>query len=187
MTELKIDGAANGVKTSSKKYPVYGQVTHPSLNKPFTILTTISQECFDSAVNFKPDSGDTFIVTYPKSGTTWLMNIIYLMQNNGMPVSKGECIDDIIPFLEFDGAEKAYNIPRPRVIKTHMYKAMVPFRDDVKYVLVGECKNQDNVWFMKIQIGSCNCHVMLANLPAVSYIFIFNYDKVLSSITHDKN
>ena len=120
------------------KMPLYNYVKHSSVEGLYAVCSNITQNCFDSAVRFQPDPGDTFIVSYPKSGTTWVMNIIYLLQNNGIPVAEGALIDDVIPFLEFDGGEVAQKLPTPRLIKTHLYRSMLPFRDDAKYVFVGK-------------------------------------------------
>jgi len=34
---------------------------------------------FDSAQRYKPRPGDAFVSTYPKSGTTWMQYIVYLL------------------------------------------------------------------------------------------------------------
>jgi len=47
---------------------------------------------FNNAVNFKPDAGDIFVVTYPKCGKTWMQNILHLIRNNGVPIQKGDVL-----------------------------------------------------------------------------------------------
>ncbi len=45
-----------------------------------------------------PRPSDVFVVSYPKSGTTWTQQIIKLIWNNG--IEDGRDIDDVIPWIE---------------------------------------------------------------------------------------
>ena len=44
----------------------------------------------------RPD--DVFIVTYPKSGTTWVQQIVKLIRNNG--IENGGDIDAVLPWID---------------------------------------------------------------------------------------
>ena len=47
---------------------------------------------------FVPKDGDVFVVTYPRSGTTWTEQIVHLLVNNG---EQGEQrLTDAVPWLE---------------------------------------------------------------------------------------
>ena len=46
---------------------------------------------------------DLFIVTYPKSGTTWMQQIVKLIRTNGL--DDGMRISDAVPWLEKKGKE----------------------------------------------------------------------------------
>ncbi|CAN7948693.1 unnamed protein product [Ixodes pacificus] len=81
----------------------------------------------------EPQQGDIIQVTYPRSGTHWVQQIIQLILN------KGECernyMDFMIrsPFIEAMelGATKA-----PRLLRTHSSMARLQFSKKAKYVYV---------------------------------------------------
>ena len=65
----------------------------------------INQKTMDDLNNFSLHPGDLFVVTYPKSGTTWTQQIVKLIQ-------RGEIDDSIqlnktIPWLEEIGRDCA--------------------------------------------------------------------------------
>jgi len=97
-------------------------------------------------VQFRP--GDTIISVPPKSGTTWMMNIVYQLITGG-----NEDFKDIyaeIPWIEFrerpdqsdeELLERWAALPDPRGFKTHAYpgegpEAFIKYREDVKYIAV---------------------------------------------------
>ncbi|WP_041234084.1 sulfotransferase domain-containing protein [Cylindrospermum stagnale] len=49
---------------------------------------------------------DTFIVAYPKSGTTWMEQIVHLLANNGEQGDK--ILSEAVPWLE--GAATCYGV-----------------------------------------------------------------------------
>lgn len=69
----------------------------------------------------RPD--DIFIVTYPKSGTTWLQNILVQIQTQGK--AEFETIADASPTLESSMIELD-QFPSPRFIKTHLKDEQLP-------------------------------------------------------------
>lgn len=92
------------------------------------------QEILDAVKNFNVREDDVFIVTYPKAGTTWLQEIVWLVVNEGNLQKATETqVYFRSPFLEFKdlvlnevGLDLAESMPSPRVIKTHLPLDLAP-------------------------------------------------------------
>lgn len=93
-------------------------------------------DCFKSSLDYKPEERDIFIVTYPKCGTTWVQYILYLLLNKGAPVEPGTNINSLIPHLEEVGKDRIRDLPRPRVIKTHLPYHLTPCSTQAKYICI---------------------------------------------------
>ena len=89
------------------------------MNGAFRMPLGFPAENFASAIAYEAQAGDIFVATYPKSGTTWVQYIVYLLLNGGVPLPADHQIGNSIPHLEEVGAECAKALPMPRVIKTH--------------------------------------------------------------------
>lgn len=82
---------------------------------------------------FKAKPDDLLICTYPKSGTTWIQEIVDMIEQNG-DVEK--CQRTIIqhrhPFIEWawpsqpSGVDKANEMPAPRILRTHLPTQLLP-------------------------------------------------------------
>ena len=72
----------------------------------FPIPSIASQTSFDDFSNFQFTSGDVIVSSYPKNGTTWLMNIIWLVTHSGESLPDGKILNDYFPFIECCGREK---------------------------------------------------------------------------------
>ncbi|XP_072522718.1 sulfotransferase 1C1-like [Salminus brasiliensis] len=83
---------------------------------------------------FEPDPSDMLIATYPKAGTTWVQEIVDLLQHNGdSEACKRASTIDRFPFLEIQypppipsGLDLLRNMRPPRFIKTHLPIQLVP-------------------------------------------------------------
>ena len=65
----------------------------------------IDQKTMDDLNNFSLHPGDLFVVTYPKSGTTWTQQIVKLIQRGGIDDSIQ--LNKTIPWLEEIGRDSA--------------------------------------------------------------------------------
>ncbi|XP_004844558.1 sulfotransferase 1C2 isoform X1 [Heterocephalus glaber] len=83
--------------------------------------------------NFEAKPDDLLICTYPKSGTTWIQEIVDMIQQDGDEV---KCQRAIIqhrhPFIEWarppqpSGVDKANAMPSPRTLRTHLSTVLLP-------------------------------------------------------------
>ena len=94
--------------------------------------------------DYQATPNDIIIVTYPKSGTYWMIQIAHQIANRG----KGDYahIHDVIPWP--DGAPTVYAIPLEdkttlenaptdlRIIKTHLIWESVPYHPEARYITI---------------------------------------------------
>lgn len=90
-----------------------------------------------SGLAYEARPGDVFIVTMPRSGTTWMETIVYSV------LQKGRAFDDDFddffartPFLERHGSQGIEAMRRPGSIKTHLPFNMIPQHREAKYICV---------------------------------------------------
>lgn len=109
--------------TSAKYFDVLGM-------KIPTFFTPNPKLLSDVISNFQTRAEDVFVVTYPKSGTTWMQEIIWQIYNNGETTSKN--IFERVPFLEFSTSPRLgefadiAKVPSPRLIKSHLPYSIIP-------------------------------------------------------------
>lgn len=75
---------------------------------------------------------DTFLASFPKSGTTWLLNIVYHLMGED---KDNQRVDDVMPWLDCD----PYNVKdcgERRYFKTHVPFSWLPYNGESKYIYV---------------------------------------------------
>lgn len=87
-SEKVIDGATTERKKSLQLNEVYG----------IPLPMYITKKVVDDLRVFPLRNDDLFIVTYPKSGTTWMQQIVKLIRNNGVDDSRP--VTDVVPWIE---------------------------------------------------------------------------------------
>lgn len=93
-------------------------------------------EGFTSGIQYQATPEDTFIVTYPKCGTTWTQYIIWLLIHDGQPMDGNQTLSQDLPHLEEVGKEIVSALSPPRFIKTHLPYHLTPHHPEAKYIYV---------------------------------------------------
>ncbi|WP_411025355.1 sulfotransferase domain-containing protein, partial [Salmonella sp. s55004] len=100
--------------------------------------TIIAKRYLPIVKNFEVRHDDIFLITFPKSGTTWMQNIITLMMEDGKEPNNTHLFRKV-PFLEMPQSmsyktcdtspgmyEIAANKKSPRILKTQLPMALLP-------------------------------------------------------------
>ena len=121
---------------------------------------------------------DTFLASFPKSGTTWLLNIVYHIMRE---IEEHQKVDDMIPWLDCD----PYNIKiagSRRYFKTHVPLSWLPYDENAKYIYIARNPKDVAVSFyyfiesMQDQVVGCKNG---NNINMESFIDFFADGKVL--------
>ncbi|XP_066484807.1 sulfotransferase 2A1-like [Tiliqua scincoides] len=99
----------------------YGGITLPALVHSEASVRYAQQ-------SFQVRDGDVFNLTYPKSGTTWMQEILTLIHSNGDPtLSRLVPSWERVPWIEQNtAAEYLENRPCPRLITSHLPPTVFP-------------------------------------------------------------
>lgn len=98
---------------------------------------------------FVAKDGDVFVVTYPRSGTTWTEQMVHLLVNNG--VQGEQRITDAVPWLETlphrpNGMhEFLKTLPPRRLFTSHLPYPLMPPRNNTTAKVVYVARNPKDV------------------------------------------
>lgn len=123
-------------------------VPRPKLERKFRGVAFNSMACprdkLEAAVRYVPDSGDVFVATQMKCGTTWMQQVVYevLCQGHGDLSDAGHRhMYALSPWIESNGSVSMEDAPRvgphaTRIVKTHFSAALCPYSEQARYVYV---------------------------------------------------
>ncbi|XP_064198113.1 amine sulfotransferase-like isoform X3 [Anguilla rostrata] len=103
--------------------PEYKLIPH----RDFYLISGIHcPEEVDEIQNWEIRDSDVFIVTYPKSGTIWMQQIMSLIEAKGdVTATMNQLNSDRIPWIELIGS-KDDSAPSPRIRVTHLHHKFTP-------------------------------------------------------------
>ncbi|ROL41183.1 Sulfotransferase family cytosolic 2B member 1 [Anabarilius grahami] len=107
-----------------------------------------TQDSLNYATNFKFQDTDTVIVTYPKSGTTWMQEILSLVLSKGDPtIAQTQPNWARAPWLEQYYSPDVLNASKgPRIITTHLpYRLLAPALKQSKAKVIYVARNLKDV------------------------------------------
>lgn len=91
---------------------------------PAMIIKSLPQV---QALKARPD--DVFVVSFPKTGTTWVQEIVYLISTNlDFRSAAARNMEQRFPYLEYfyPGVNSIDKTPNSRLIKTHLPYSLLP-------------------------------------------------------------
>ena len=126
------------------------------------------------AMNYKPLDEDIFIATYPKSGTTLMQNLVFLLKNKGeYPINFN--LRDYVPFIDIEGLKCLEKLSRPRLLKTHLPFDKMVFNENAKYIFI--CRNPFDV---------CNSFYYHKKMMPAAYDFHGSFDEFFNRFIEGK-
>ncbi|KAM7299742.1 amine sulfotransferase-like isoform X1 [Ixodes scapularis] len=105
---------------------------------------------------FEPQDGDIIQVTYPRSGTHWVQQIIQLILSKGVSVKTFNEFLEKAPFLE---VQEVKTTASPRLLRTHFSMSKLRLSEKAKYIYVAR-----NPWDCCV-----SCYYLIRESPATEF------------------
>lgn len=118
-------------KTIEKKFEwlVLPYFKHKLFTCEGFVLPEFLARDLDKFKTFETRKDDVWVVSFPKSGTTWVQEIAYLILNDcDFKKATSESIEHRSPFIDYPSPGLKYinNMSSPRIIKTHLPLRFLP-------------------------------------------------------------
>ncbi|KAM9724475.1 amine sulfotransferase-like isoform 1-T2 [Menidia menidia] len=117
----------------------------------YLINGTHDPEDVDQIHKLEIRDSDVFVVTYPKSGTIWMQQILLLLEAKGDVTAISKLCNlsnaDLIPWIEVKGNREAFiSAPSPRLRVTHLqYRFLPPTLSQKKGKVIYVARNPKDV------------------------------------------
>lgn len=116
--------------------PLYGRRSRVFCKyRGYVIPTDVINTVINDIPWFEVRPDDVWVVSFPKSGTTWLQEIVYLIStDHDYEKAAAVNIDERFPYLEyfFPGLKEVAKTKSPRFIKSHLPFSLMPKQLDEK-------------------------------------------------------
>ncbi|XP_034553053.1 amine sulfotransferase-like [Notolabrus celidotus] len=99
-------------------------------HRGFGLITGIHDaDDVDQIYDLEIRDTDVFVITYPKSGTIWMQQILLLLEAEGdvSSISQAGNNSDLVPWMEVKGTREAFiTAPSPRLRVSHLPSRFMP-------------------------------------------------------------
>uniref|UniRef100_V5HMU1 Putative sulfotransferase n=1 Tax=Ixodes ricinus TaxID=34613 RepID=V5HMU1_IXORI len=112
---------------------------------------------YRSVPNFEPQDGDIIQVTFPRSGTSWVQQIVQLILYQGQSATSYAEFLERAPVIELHGLKTTQL--RPRLLRTHFPMSKIRVSPRAKYIYVAR-----NPWDCCV-----SCFHMIKEHPAFQF------------------
>lgn len=107
----------------------------------FKLPMRFPEERFREAVSYIPVPGDIFLGSYPKTGSTWLNYVVYLIATKAQRPDDVVCLLASTPYVQRDGlymkdAESYLGSVGRIALKYQMPFNLMPFSREAKYIYI---------------------------------------------------
>ncbi|KAG5668782.1 hypothetical protein PVAND_016708 [Polypedilum vanderplanki] len=120
------------------------------------LIKKYAHTCAENIKNFKVYDDDIWVVTFPKSGTTWTQEMVWLINNNlDYEKALNTDLQTRFPFIELEGIielpgfhtiKNCEKLQRPRHIKSHLPPFLLPNQLwTIKPKIIYTCRNPKDV------------------------------------------
>uniref|UniRef100_A0A670KCP9 Sulfotransferase n=1 Tax=Podarcis muralis TaxID=64176 RepID=A0A670KCP9_PODMU len=124
---MGLESELEGLDLKSERRPMLVEVEGVPLLREM-------EENWDQLKGFQARPDDLLICTYPKAGTTWIQQIVSMVQHRGdlekcnqKPIYERMPFIDMPPMKPFvSGVEQADLMPSPRILKSHLPVQLLP-------------------------------------------------------------
>jgi hypothetical protein len=107
------------------------------ISQDLVLYPFVTEQQLEDMARFKTHPGDVFLLSYPKTGTFWLAEIVYNLAHPQGPTEDTPRIHTI-PLLEYIPYEQVETYPSTRYVKTHYPYEMIPKNPEqnLKYIYI---------------------------------------------------
>uniref|UniRef100_A0A8C1L9R4 Sulfotransferase n=1 Tax=Cyprinus carpio TaxID=7962 RepID=A0A8C1L9R4_CYPCA len=158
----------------------------------FSLISGIhSPEVVDQIQNFEIQDSDVFVITYPKSGTIWLQQILSLIEVKGdVTATINQLNSERVPWIELlDSRKQFVSAPSPRICVSHLpYKFMPVGLKQKKGKVIYVARNPKDVlvsYYHFHKYANINC--LTSNSQHISCVSVFGncwFEHVKSWFSH---
>jgi len=130
-----------------KKEDIFTTMTHNyQIQEDVILRQYLPKDFLENATGFQPSETDSFIVGYPRAGSSWVAYILYLLRNGGEPIGIGERLWEDVPEVGVGRhvqqpfgkyfVHLADLVTHPRILRTHLPPDKAPVHPKSKIIYI---------------------------------------------------